>query len=142
MKSFIAATILCGILCGPAACASSGDQKAADQKSAGAPPKAATIPKDAVANPDGTYSYTDQQGKKWTFLRTPFGIIKRPAMATDAGSAAAAPDQSFTKAIDKGDTVRFERKSPFGTVTWEKKKSDLTDEERQILAAQTAKSDK
>jgi hypothetical protein len=52
-----------------------------------------------------------------------------------------APDLSLTKAIDKGDTVRFERPSPFGMVNWEKKKSDLTDDERHLLDAQNAKTE-
>ena len=49
------------------------------------------------------------------------------------------PDTSMIKVIDKGDTVRFERPSPFGPMGWEKKKSELTDEERRIFDAYKAK---
>jgi hypothetical protein len=101
-------------------------------------PQAVTIPKDAVPNSDGiSYTYTDKQGKKWVYAKTPFGIIKN---AYSDNAAAATPTQdSTTKAIDKGDTVRFERPSPFGVMTWEKKKSDLTDDERHTLDASSAK---
>ena len=40
------------------------------------------------------------------------------------------------KATDHGDTVLFEKPSPFGTQKWEKKKSEMTDEERGIFQAQ------
>jgi hypothetical protein len=100
-------------------------------------PQAITIPKDAVPNADGnSYTWKDKQGKKWVFAKTPFGIMKTPV--SDAAATATAPD-SLTKAIDKGDTVRFERPGPFGTISWEKKKADLTDDERHTLDAQNAK---
>jgi hypothetical protein len=122
--------ITIAMLCAAAVCAPGADKKASS-----APP-AVTIPKDAVANPNGTYSYTDKQGKRWTYIKTPFGIVKRAA--DEATVKSAPPDPALTKAIDKGDTVRFERKSPFGTISWEKKKSELTDDERHILDSQTA----
>jgi hypothetical protein len=115
--------------------AATGVQAAAPKKAAApAKPAAVTIPKDAVPNADGTsYTWTDKQGKKWVFAKTPFGIMK--SAATEGGSGAAA-DVSNAKAIDKGDTVRFERPGPFGTIAWEKKKTDLTDDERRVFAAQ------
>jgi hypothetical protein len=101
--------------------------------------QAVTIPKDAIANPDGvSYSYTDKQGKKWTFTKTPFGIMKAPA-ADPAAVAAPASDLSGVKTIDKGDTVRFERAGPFGVMNWEKKKTDLNDDERRLFETQNAK---
>lgn len=108
---------------------------AADKKpdKPAASPKVTVIPKDAVKNADGTYSYTDKDGKKWIYTNSPFGVIKSSG---DSQPAPAAPAVA-TKAIDKGDTVRFERPTPFGTKTWEKKKSELTDEERSIVDAQT-----
>ena len=101
-------------------------------------PQAVTIPKDAVPNADGTsYLYTDKQGKKWVYAKTPFGIIKN-AYSENAAAATPAKD-SMTKAIDKGDTVRFERPGPFGVMSWEKKKIDLTDDERHTLESSSAK---
>jgi hypothetical protein len=55
------------------------------------------------------------------------------------GAVPTAPSPSWTKATDNGDTVTFERETPFGPMRMEKKKSDLTDEERAILDRQTAK---
>jgi hypothetical protein len=114
-------------------CAAGDDKKTED--TATATPQALTIPKDAVLNPDGrSYSYTDKQGKKWNYLRTPFGITRVAATDKSAAAPTAAPtDTSRIKIVDKGDTVRFERQSPFGPIGWEKKKSELTDEERRIF---------
>jgi hypothetical protein len=110
-----------------------------DQKKADPAPKGVTIPKDAVPNPDGkTYSYTDKEGKKWTYAKTPFGVMKFAAKDKPGDAPA---DLSSTRAIDKGDTVRFERPSPFGKVIWEKNKSELTDGERHLLDAQKAKTE-
>jgi hypothetical protein len=123
-------TITVFILLGAAVCAPGATKKKA---AATAAPQAVTIPKDAVPNADGTsYLYTDKQGKKWVYAKTPFGIIKNAY--SDAPAAAPAADTSAMKAIDQGETVKFERPSPFGTMSYEKKKSDLTDEERRILA--------
>jgi hypothetical protein len=111
--------------------------QAAPPKKAAAPakPPAVTIPKDAVPNADGTsYTWTDKDGKKWVFAKTPFGVMKSPA--SEAGTAALPEDLTNAKAIDKGETVRFERPGPFGTISWEKKKTDLPDDERRVFAAQ------
>jgi hypothetical protein len=124
MKSIVIIVVLLGgAICAPAA----------DKKKDPPAPQATTIPKDAVPNPDGiSYVYTDKEGKKWVYVKTPFGVTRSPASDTPVS----APDLSTTKAIDKGDTVRFERPGPFGTLSWEKKKADLTDDERHILEAQ------
>jgi hypothetical protein len=133
MKSILTVVILCAF----AICAPAAEKK--KEKTAAPAPQAVTIPKEAVPNPDGvSYTWTDKQGKKWTYTKTPFGIMK--AAYTDA-PAAAPQDWSSTKAIDKGDTVRFERPGPFGTMSWEKGKSELTDDERRVLDRQAAKTD-
>jgi hypothetical protein len=114
-------------------------QKKAAPKANPAPP-AVTIPKDAVPNSDGvSYAWTDKQGKKWTYTKTPFGIMKAPVNDTPAAAAPAA--LSGTKAIDKGETVRFERAGPFGVTSWEKTKTDLNDDERRLLESQDAKTE-
>src|SRR5947209_13884940 len=97
------------------------------------------IPKDASPNADGTYSYTDKAGKKWIFSKTPFGVSKVQDMSGSGPVMAAAPAGQFMNATDNGETVKFERQSPFGTTKWEKKKSELTDEERGVLDRQSAK---
>jgi len=93
------------------------------------------IPKDAVANPDGTYSYTDKAGKKWLYGNTPFGISKVEDMRGMNGGPATPVEQLVTS-TDNGETVKFERRTPFGPAKWERKKSELTDEERRIYEQQ------
>jgi hypothetical protein len=122
---------------------------AADKKGkTKAAPKPATpaaqqvvIPKDATPNANGTFSYTDKAGNKWIYRKTPFGIAKIADMSGFAPVIAAAPAGQFLKTTDNGETVKFERQSPFGTTKWEKKKSELTDEERSMVELQSAKAE-
>lgn len=95
-------------------------------------PKALEIPKNAVARPDGTYTWTDKQGKNWVFAKTPFGVMKSAAQS----SSAETPAIANAKAIDAGDKVRFETTTPFGVVSREKNKTELTDEERKLYESQ------
>jgi hypothetical protein len=111
-----------------------------------------TIPAGAVKSEDGSFKYTDKNGKKWTYRQTPFGVSKaedKPvdATATPFGKSkepAVAPKQAEakpgdlanTKAFDEGDTIRFERPTPFGTSVWRKKKSELDATDQKILDAQ------
>jgi hypothetical protein len=94
------------------------------------------IPKDAVANPDGSYSYTDKDGKKWLYGNTPFGISKVEDVRGAGGALAATPAEQLIRTTDNGETVKFERQTPFGPAKWEKKKSELTDDERRIYEQQ------
>jgi hypothetical protein len=100
-------------------------------------PQPVTIPADAKANPDGSYAWTDKQGKKWTYVQTPFGVVRSETPADSATPSSLAG----AKAFDAGDKVRFEKPSPFGVVKWEKNKADLTDEERRLVDSQKAKQD-
>ena len=127
------------VLCLVAAAAISAPAQTTKKKtSKPAAPAAVTIPKDAVPNPDGnSYTWTDKDGKKWVFAKTPFGIMKSPMSDTTAAAGAPAADPTL-KAIDLGETVKFERKGPFGPITWEKKKADLNDGEKAALEAQKA----
>jgi|HubBroStandDraft_6_1064221.scaffolds.fasta_scaffold558417_2 hypothetical protein len=109
-------------------------KKPATAKKATMAPQPLTIPKDAVANPDGTYYWKDKQGKTWVFVKTPFGVMKNELAPVSASSAPA----PVVTAFDEGDKVRFERPSPFGPIKYEKNKTELTDEERSILNNQTA----
>jgi hypothetical protein len=137
MKRLITVTALFAA----AFCAQAKDKKS-DRTATTAPARAVpSIPKDATKNADGTYSYTDKDGKKWLFVNTPFGVMKN-AVTEDAADRQPVPTAA-TKVIDKGDSVRFEQPGPFGPIAWEKKKSDLTEQERQIVEGQnqTAKPD-
>lgn len=85
------------------------------------------VPAGAVEYEPYHYRFTDKSGKKWIYNKTPFGVVRHP----DVPDVASASDQSSdVKASDAGDSVRFERSSPFGPVKWERKKSELTDSEK------------
>jgi hypothetical protein len=86
------------------------------------------IPAGAVESEPGTFRYTDAQGKKWIYRKTPFGIARLEDIPADKslGSDKAEADLSATvKATEDGDTIRFERPGPFGVYKWQKNKSDL-----------------
>jgi hypothetical protein len=103
----------------------------AAKKATTAAPKPLIIPTDAVANGDGTYAWKDKQGKNWTFVKTPFGVMKSETSATTASGSL-----TGVKAFDEGDKVRFERPSPFGPIKYEKNKTELTDDERNLFNSQ------
>jgi hypothetical protein len=146
------ALILC-LLCPISLTAQSDAKKTTDP----APRTEVKIPAGAVKGEDGIYRFTDSKGKKWIYRETPFGIaksedkpkdptatpfgkVKAPASDPASSDSTAAPaGKDPTVAYDEGDTVRFERPTPFGTSTWRKKKTDLTDAERKILDQQKSK---
>ena len=92
------------------------------------------IPAAAVLAADGDYHYTDPQGKKWIYRKTPFGVTRMED--TPQLTATRGPDASGAgiKATEDGDIVRFERQGPFGLWKWEKKKSELDEGEKAALA--------
>ena len=103
----------------------------AAKKATTAAAKPLIIPTDAVADGDGTYTWKDKQGKNWTFVKTPFGVMK-----SESSTAPAVASLTGVKAFDEGDKVRFERPSPFGPIKWEKSKTELTDDERSLFNSQ------
>ena len=106
--------------------------KAADPK-VGDASKPTAIPSDAVLGEDSDYHYTDPQGKKWIYRKTPFGVTRIEDSPERAAAKAAAANGAGIKATEDGDIVRFERLGPFGVWKWEKKKSDLDDTEKAAL---------
>ena len=91
-----------------------------------------SVPAEAVLGADGDYHYTDPQGKKWIYHRTPIGVSHfedTPQLHSPEKMAV-----SFVKATEDGDKVRFERLGPFGLWKWEKKKSELDEFEKAALA--------
>ncbi len=139
MKNALAILLLTAAGLAAQASASTGSTvpKAAKKSTAAAKatsPQPLTVPADAVANADGTFSWTDKQGKKWTYVKTPFGVVRSEVTPPPATSASL----QGVKAFDEGDKFRFEKQSPFGVVKWEKKKTELTDEERDLVARQAA----
>jgi hypothetical protein len=75
----------------------------------------------------------DDKGVVWEYTKTPFGVARSRADEKPANT----PNVSGWKATDLGDSVRFERQTPFGTSAWTKKKSDLNAAEKLALANAT-----
>ncbi len=97
----------------------------------------ATIPSGAVKAADGSYRYTDPQGKKWIYRSTPFGI----ARAEDMSAAGAGDSDRYAdvKAAEDGDFIRFERPTPFGAYRWRQKKTELNEMEQAVWNREKAR---
>ncbi len=97
--------------------------------------QAVTIPKDAVQVEPNTYRYTDPAGKKWLYNKTPFGISRVEDKSVEDAKKAQedmAHQIESTKAVEDGDSIRFERASPFGITRWQRKKGELNEMERAV----------
>ena len=121
----------------------------------GAAAAEAAIPKGATEIEPGVFKHKDASGKVYIYRKSPFGVIKSlegteavnkekiaevpaPAKAASPASPQATPfgnldkqTHAQIKVIEKGDTLEFERTSPFGGVRWTNKKDQLTAEERE-----------
>ena len=89
------------------------------------------IPNGAEKLSDTEWRYVDADNKAWIYRRTPFGIAKiseeKAQEVSDAPRhAAGAPLQIR----DLGESIEFSRKTPFGLSKWEKKKTELTEQEQ------------
>jgi len=96
-------------------------------------PTPLTVPTSAVQVSPGLYRWTDKDGKAWMYRRTPFGVSRWEEDSEDTKQKAIIQQ---TTAVEQGDSVRFERVSPFGKHTWVKKKTDLDETEQKIWARQ------
>jgi hypothetical protein len=96
------------------------------------------IPAEAVLGADGDYHYTDTQGKKWLYRKTPFGVTRMEDTPQFTSTRAADASGAGIKAMEDGDIVRFERQGPFGLWKWEKKKSELNEGEKAALTRSQA----
>src|SRR5260370_12590689 len=105
--------------------------KKADSKKKSTPPAELTLPADAKMVEPGTYTFTDAQGKKWIYRKTPFGLARLEDKPAE--TKAAASTGPVTTATEDGDIVRFERPGPFGMYRWQKKKTELDDDARGAL---------
>ena len=88
-------------------------------------------PKEAVEIAPYTFRYTDARGRVWIYTQTPFGWMK--AERKDVPEAAPAAVLPETRVVENGDSVRFERNTPFGMARWKRKKSEMTEQEKQIF---------
>ena len=94
------------------------------------------VPPEAVQISPGLYRFTDKDGKVWLYRKTPFGVSR---WLDDGQNAAQDSVSKQITATDAGDSVRFERVSPFGKTTWTKKKTELDENEKKIWERDQAK---
>ena len=125
-----------------------GGQRSRDSK----PAKAATaedrgpqsVPAGATQIEPNLYRYVDAKGKVWMYRKTPFGISK---WEDKPESQPVAPQAVPVVVKDLGDSFQFERATPFGKSKWIRKKTELTDEEKEFVdqaqgRSQTPKTEK
>jgi hypothetical protein len=145
MKTSIFLFLPIFVVCAAGQAAGQAAKQPAGQTAAKTPPKAEPakpleIPAGAVETEPGVFRFADSAGKKWIYRKTPFGVSRREDQP-DAAPKSTAPDGNV-KAFEEGDSVRFERTSPFGVSKWVKKKSDLNDQERSVWERDKAQGDK
>lgn len=121
------------------------------------PAASVAIPAGAVKVDETTYRFTDTAGKTWLYQKTPFGVTKtaqsevtaanvaseagpqKPADSTPFGKLNSSAPVNTTKATEDGDSIKFEKPTPFGVQKWTRKKAELNQEERAIWERQKAK---
>jgi hypothetical protein len=96
--------------------------------------QAQSIPAGATLVEPNLYRYTDSSGKTWMYRQTPFGVSRWEENSTPAPQPVAKRDSVVVS--DLGDSVRFEKKTPFGKTTWVRKKTELNDEEKTLLSGE------
>ncbi len=121
-----AAIVLCSSI---GLCLSIGICAAADAKPVPAAAKTSAkpteIPAGAVELAPSSYRFTDANGVRWLLRKTPFGV-----------SAVEEKSAGIVRATDNGDSVRFVQNTPFGSHSWERKKSELNESEREVWERQ------
>jgi hypothetical protein len=101
--------------------------------------EAVTLPTGAKKTGEGTWDFTDADGKQWVFKQMPFGLTRMSKADLDARTNTALPD-GMSVAPDAAGAYKFTRRTPFGAVTYVKKADDLSETERAVVAAMNRKS--
>jgi hypothetical protein len=108
-------------------------------KKADAPPKPPAVkvpgvPAGSVETEPGVYRFTDRDGKNWIYRNSPFGVMR----FEDKPASPEKDDKSLQdiKATEVGDSIRFERPTPFGPFHWQKKKTELNETEKAVWERQ------
>src|ERR1700720_2999796 len=71
-------------------------------KKSPAPPAELTLPAGAKQVEIGTYTFTDAQGKKWIYRKTPFGLARMEDRPVEVSAAPAAPSGDGITAKEDG----------------------------------------
>lgn len=77
-----------------------------------------------------------REGKEQT-RATPFGRVRQDANPQPAPKPEKPSETGLVSAEAKGDSVIFRRKTPFGNQVWTRKRSELNEDEKEILANQS-----
>jgi hypothetical protein len=93
-----------------------------------------SVPPGAVAVAPRAFLVTDADGKRWIYHTSPFGVSREPEGAPQRFHR----DYATIKAVEDGETVRFERPTPFGTLRWQARKSELNEIERMVWEREQA----
>lgn len=80
----------------------------------------------------------ERDAKLVTEYKTPFGVSRADGKSVKAPEKSQPP--SGVKVVEAGDSLRFEQPSPFGPRKWTRKKSELTEMEKD--AWELSKTDK
>jgi hypothetical protein len=122
-----------------------GYSKYEDPASAKAPAAASQsgvkLPADAQRIDDSSYRYRDAQGKTWIYSQTPFGF-SRAEEGTKPQQPVQASDTNPVKVRDLGDSYEFVKTSPFGQSRWTRKKTDLNQDEREMVTQSQSSADR
>lgn len=109
-----------------------GKAKASKSKPAAKPPvQQSLVPKGAEKINDNEWRHVDKDGKAWIYRKTPFGVAKLPE--EKALETADAPRHAAGAPLhirDLGDSIEFSRRTPFGMSKWQKKKTELNEQEQ------------
>ena len=139
--------------------------KAASPKAAGS--QASGVPAGATQVSPYEWRYTDPKGKSWIYRQTPFGYSKYPDGPDSSTPASPAPGQPQaretpfgkvqmpaeaqavkpeqpqpTAVRDLGDSLEFQRPTPFGQGKWVVKKTQLNAEEKRLWEESKAGADR
>ncbi len=140
MKSL--AIVLSLFLCAPAVFAAPEETRAAAGQTPGEAPKTSGKPSAHPATPNDAEPDAASNSEKTVSYRTPFGTVTRKESAEAAERPKAELPAWLLEIEEKGSSVTFKKKTPFGVTSYSKPKNDLTDEERDLLATyQAAKVD-
>ena len=103
-------------------------------KPAAKAPAAPVLPPGAVQIGPQTWRHTAADGRKWVYRKTPFGLVRyEETEAAGATAPVGERDLASIKVTEAGDTVHFERPSPFGVQKWTRKKAELDEVEKLAL---------
>jgi len=95
-----------------------------------------TVPPDAIEVSPGLYRWAGKDNKVWMYRKTPFGVSR---WVDDHDDSKLRVVTQETRVTDLGDSVRFERPTPFGSQIWVRKKADMDETERLIFERQQHK---